>query len=1136
MNCRRFLKLETAEKATKESPLGNKTLKNFPDELHARRPGLKQSLMFDGKSLKKDNIKCLGKGGNKERKEAREAFCSDTEPHKKFEVKRLVVSLVDVKRVASKYLRQVDELTFYLNSETEMMTMKTVNQKTNTTKSPVKASQNSVSEKSSLIAASETDEDNLSLKELKSLMPTLSKTKLEEMQASDKVKGDQTPKRGRKSTSTENSPNKSESGEKKSPGKKGRKSSPGVSKQETVAEKSELSKEKLDDKESAASSAPSPAKKKNSASPRRRKKDEAECPASETPEKTSKQKKRSASESPSPCRKSTPKKSPADSPKKKDSPDKNKDVSVKSCSKSEGKKSPKKKGEQLQDASNKKSPASPKKSQGAKSPKGGGRKGSESVEKLSPGSKGRASRSKADSTSPKGKGRLQKNCNQGTTNGAVKALDFFDISEGDVKQKILQSAKGNFPKDFKYQYNSGTISSTFGLDNLISKVNKALEVKDENLTVLFGSVEEPVSSPETSEISEIQDSDKSVAEIDTSISTRDGETVEKNSENVFDVKATNLESETSKVDDDVAKTESKNNEINEGKETSSSRTEQAENVSSDSSSNIDQMPCGEKESESAVTMETDNFVKGDIEKPDENYDDDNKLDKNGGNLETINVFDMFGLTLKKLDRAIKTDPEIKIKPSEKSANTEGTPCVLGEKSGEVTSNEDKGESVKMNVDSDDDVIIVSERKAEESIVISDDEEDAKCIDRSGYEVLNESINSNRCKPKFTTVNNVVEPKPLEILTHLEKTSGKESAFCCSELEEYLEANKENQGEEKLSLKHEHSKVDIKKELEKAEADIDDINGVVFVSFASENAMKAHESLEKKVEWITESQLKKLAQLKLMKERQLDAGSKRMTDVKSLEEQKQNFRGVPMRMVKYQKLLKQELENILLCKPTSPEKAQNKTPQKTADITKIKGWKNKFQNAEELQEVTGINISESGKIHWKTEERLLKNLDPEDVKDMGLDLKKKRRKIVSYTTNKRKGVKDSRDEYGKDFVDYEYEIDESVVTERDVYNEEDEKPPLDKIPYSVKYLSQHKYGARKMFVKKMKLDAEDERILKKLGTQKMFLTKEEEEKNATRSRKIKLTGLEKLTQSMALAAVSALNKKLISKAKKLSKVT
>jgi len=706
------------------------------------------------------------------------------------------------------------------------------------------------------------------------------------------------------------------------------------------------------------------------------------------------------------------------------------------------------------------------------------------------GTKTRKSRSRSASKSPK----KQEKTQDTICNSAVISLDFDD---DEMKSKILKSAQISLPSDFKYQYSLTKGSSSLALGDLIGKISSNLKEKPEALKVLFGEAEEAdaASSPDTSVISEGNDSDKTVTEFDANVSNT-SITDECDKTDILSVKKSGLDEENKihaeekEVDLDPTE-EEKERQLDTKLE---DEIEDENNASHESCSN------------SMITSES---APSSVKEGAENKNNvSSEIDELEKDKPTVSIFEVFGLELKRKNSVGSSKDQTGDADRNKEAVDE-TVSQVNENDTSVTIDKKPVVDVK-NDDSDDDVMIVSPVKEPKSIVISDSDEEME---------EEEETPSKQQRRKFVSTGNTVEPLPLDILSRLEKqTADKKSAFACDELEAYLQTNKENVGPSgKASLAvgdNAWTQAKIKALTENAEPDIDDIDGNLFVSFASEHALAAHISLENKLDWLNMGQLKKMAQFRNLKERQQGEGTRRITDVKSLEEQKQNFRGVPMRMLKYQKLLKTELEDLLLGRSTcSPLKTPAKPLEKTADITKIKGWKQKFSNAE-------------SSLSMQAPLQDIK-IEPAESKEVGLDLKKKRRKLFTYNKNKKN-------------LDYEYQIDETVVTEKDVYNEEDEMPTPDKIPYHVKYLSQHKYGARKLFVKKMKLDAEDERILKKLGTQKNPREEEEEERRAAASGKKKGRATAditvKLTHAFVTAAVRAIDKKQIAKAKKMAKVS
>ena len=656
-------------------------------------------------------------------------------------------------------------------------------------------------------------------------------------------------------------------------------------------------------------------------------------------------------------------------------------------------------------------------------------------------------------------------------------LDNCSITVDDISLGML--------KNYKYKYSlSGDAMSSNTLSDLIAKVNSNIETPDIERNKIFGTAEDLDTHEEISSTGEDEevidnndsmDSDKTVTDFD-----GNSEVPSVTQENVCDKKYDEV-SQSDEADVSSIPGSSKEMAVDLDGQIGEQDNSEEKTKSYD---------CAEKDMASFSKEKSEESNEKEKEIADEK--DQEKQDPNVS-LGEVNIFDHFGLKLRKKGETSESNDNI----------------MIGEDKEENKHNQSKDE------DDDDDVVCISDTSVNDVVVISDDEIVPK-------------------KKKFPCVNHIVEPKPIEILTNVERqVKDKRVAFLSEELEEYIDVHKDNMGplyrtvEEKSETSSSTKTSPMSKD-HSFSPDMDEVDGFMFVSFSLEDALRAHEELEKKLDWLTEATLKKLAQLKVMKERQIDAGKRRVTDVKSGDEQKHNFRGTHMKYTKYQKLLKQEYETITQTCHT-PEKLSF---EKTSDITKIKGWKNKFKNVEDLQEAARINLMESGKLHWRTEDRLLRDLDPDDMKDIGLDLKKKRRKLVNYSNKKKhsstKTVKQDIDE-----DNFDYYIDEDAITEKDVYNENDEKPPPDKVPYCERYLSQHKYVSRKYFVKKMKLDAADEQILKKLGTQKLY---EKDtpvlQKSTGRGKQLVFS---KITQSIAVAAVSAVDGKLLNRAKRLAEV-
>ncbi|KAK3597500.1 hypothetical protein CHS0354_041920 [Potamilus streckersoni] len=408
-------------------------------------------------------------------------------------------------------------------------------------------------------------------------------------------------------------------------------------------------------------------------------------------------------------------------------------------------------------------------------------------------------------------------------------------------------------------------------------------------------------------------------------------------------------------------------------------------------------------------------------------------------------------------------------------------------------------------------------------------------------------------PRKSTKRETVQPLPMTVLKNVElPDSTKMSAFVSDKLEKYLsavrgkplasvkkepnepptlEVNEPGNDKERSEGGSENKVFNprFEKEIMESEPDFDEVNGLLFISFPTKNALDAHLEVERKVQWATSEQtMLGVSRINRLKEKAKSLGSSaKITELKMEGDIEGNLRGMHKCAEKYKRIFSRELELILEAKEkTNTHQVMIRSPTKTSDITKIKGWKNKFSNVEELQSATGLSFTESGKLHWKTEEKLVKKLDPSNAKKIGLDLKKKRRKYFAFT--KRKGMSrgdpKAKASHG---VGFEGSGDDSlsssvssVVAQENMSQENDQE----KLPYSVRFFAQHKYDRRKKFVKIMKLSTEEEFILKKLGSQTIAQRTARRERETSDEPELQrdLLLFPRLTQSMALAAVSALD--------------
>ena len=89
-------------------------------------------------------------------------------------------------------------------------------------------------------------------------------------------------------------------------------------------------------------------------------------------------------------------------------------------------------------------------------------------------------------------------------------------------------------------------------------------------------------------------------------------------------------------------------------------------------------------------------------------------------------------------------------------------------------------------------------------------------------------------------------------------------------------------------------------------------------------------------------------------------------------------------------------------PAQPQANAPLTTQKTDDIRKIKGWKKRLLSTDD-NTAAGVEVTvsrKSEKLHWRSQEKLIKMLSVDQLKEMGLKLKQKRRRHMPYTQAKR----------------------------------------------------------------------------------------------------------------------------------------
>ncbi|KAL5012068.1 hypothetical protein ScPMuIL_010619 [Solemya velum] len=242
-----------------------------------------------------------------------------------------------------------------------------------------------------------------------------------------------------------------------------------------------------------------------------------------------------------------------------------------------------------------------------------------------------------------------------------------------------------------------------------------------------------------------------------------------------------------------------------------------------------------------------------------------------------------------------------------------------------------------------------------------------------------------------------ESKPITVLKAVEITDSEPlAAFVSAKLDDLLK-------KEKSGLCSSQDNILKSRELtlrEEFEPDFDEIDGLLFMSFPSEDALKAHIEVEKKTclnpnIFLGMCRIKKLKEKQRRLQSQLHKRYSRISLLKTKQQMHHNLRGMHKKLERYQKLYRDEIDLILQCTPS----VLSKVPQKTKDVTKLKGWRSNHC----IEELTLSNnpVETGGKLHWRTEEKIMRNFTSEDIKKMGIQFKKKRRKNLIYT--KRKGM-------------------------------------------------------------------------------------------------------------------------------------
>lgn len=328
---------------------------------------------------------------------------------------------------------------------------------------------------------------------------------------------------------------------------------------------------------------------------------------------------------------------------------------------------------------------------------------------------------------------------------------------------------------------------------------------------------------------------------------------------------------------------------------------------------------------------------------------------------------------------------------------------------------------------------------------------------------------------YSTQREIKEPLPMDVLLKPEReVRDSLSAFHSEYLDNFLihqnsvEADNEDDEDDDEEEEDENEDDDENLDdnmsdmsMDENEPDFEEIDGILFMSFPSKNALNAHVHVERRTKLGTdENMLLGMARMRNLRRKQgylLSKYNKKVGNefFKKQDNISQNLRGMHKTLAKYQRLYKQELYWL-----DHPQDCSSSSRQKTNDITKIKGWKNKVGSVNDDVEQAKAEIENGGKLHWRTEARLAKNLKPDELKEIGL--KRKRRKNIIYTQRKgmSKGDRSMRTDNLKDdieddisrgggspiqFVDDEVEMlegqademDDSQMIEKEDIGEEDD---------------------------------------------------------------------------------------------------
>lgn len=240
----------------------------------------------------------------------------------------------------------------------------------------------------------------------------------------------------------------------------------------------------------------------------------------------------------------------------------------------------------------------------------------------------------------------------------------------------------------------------------------------------------------------------------------------------------------------------------------------------------------------------------------------------------------------------------------------------------------------------------------------------------------------KSKKSWRIPRTVAEPKPLSVLSDLEKsTSQPASAFTCPDLQQYLnvpsnrvivtsdmqeemkilDAKAKEEAERNEQMMEETDKNiddDINLDHINCEPDFDEVDGMLFMSFFSEIELRAHVRVEKALEWDRDDTMLRVSRAKAFEEAK--AQNEDMGHFKL-----KHLRGQHMRWKKYRRMYSDEVRALMEAQNSQQPHDSLPVTKKTSDPSKIKGWKRKIASMPETCSDVNENFNYSYDVENKS---------------------------------------------------------------------------------------------------------------------------------------------------------------------------